>query len=142
MVDAVMPVVLGDQTIVAGELVRVDRAALGDLLADHRAKRPPCDIGDWAGVDLAPPLQEPEGGHFAGGAPASEPLPVTAKVGLVGFDLTPQRRATFTLPRQVPTDDLIHPFCTVAVDPEHPSGLHDGNLQSEEVNELIQLAVR
>lgn len=31
---------------------------------------------------------------------------------------------------------------TVAVDAEHPSGLHGGELQGEEVNELVELSVR
>ena len=65
MVDAIMPVALGDQAVVAGELVRVDRAALGHLLADHGSERLPSHIGDRTGVDLAAPLQEPEDGHFA-----------------------------------------------------------------------------
>ena len=60
MIGSVVLVVLPNQAIVARELVRVDPAALGHLLADHSSDCRPRDFGHWRGVDLATPLQEPE----------------------------------------------------------------------------------
>lgn len=142
MIDPVMPVALRDQPIVAGELVRVDRGAFGHLWADHRSKGLPGHSGDRTGVHLAAPLQEPEDGHFPGCTSAPESFPVTAKVGLIGFDLSAQRGAVFTVPRQMPTDEVIHALSAVTVDPDDASRLHSGDLQGEEVNELVDLSVR
>lgn len=128
MVNAIMSVALRNQTLLAGELIRADGAALGHLLADHCSKGLPHESRHRAGVNLAAPLQELEDGHFVGGATASEALPVSAEVGFVRFDLPPQGRPTFAFLRQVVTDHLIVVLGTVAVDPEYMSGLHGGHL--------------
>lgn len=142
MSDPEVPVALGDQPIVAGAWVRVDRAALGHLLADHRAKGLPGHIGHRRGVHLAAPLQKPEGGHFAGAAPRPRsPLQWPPKVGLVGFDRSAQRRVPFTLPRQVSADPLVDPLCTMPIDSEQAGRRYRRNLQGEEVNELRELPV-
>lgn len=142
MIDPIVSVALGDQPLVAGELVRVDRAALGHLLANHRPKGVAGHIGNRTGIHLAAPLQEPEDSHFAGRASAPESLPVTAKVGLVGFDLAAQRGTVFAFPRDMLADHLIDPLGTVTVDPNDASRLHGRNLQGKEVNELVELSVR
>lgn len=137
-----MAIALGDQAVIAAELIRVDRAALGDLLADHRAQSLPGHMGDRTGRALAPPLQELEHRHFAGRAAPPEALPVTAKVGLVGFDLPLQGRAAFTVLGQVSANHLVDPLGTLAVDVEHVGGLHGRDLQGKEVNEPMELSVR
>lgn len=142
MVDAVVPVALGDQPIVAGTLVRVDGAALGHLLADHSPKRLPREVRHGAGVHLAASLQEPKDGHVARSTPAPQSLPVPSEIGFVRFDLSVEGRAALTVPSQVVANDLIDALGTVAVDPEHRGGLHGGHLQREAVDELATLSVR
>lgn len=142
MVDAVVPIALGNQAVVAGELIRVDRAALRHLLSDHGPKRLPSHIGHRAGVDPAAPLQEPKNSDFARGAPASEPLAMPSEIGLVRFDFAAQGRPTFTVLSQVAANHLVDPFGTVAVDPKYVGRLQGRDLQGEKVNELMELAVR
>ena len=141
MVDAVVPIALGKQAAVAGELVRVDRTALRHLLPDHSPERRPGRIGNWAGIDLPAPLQGPKDGDFAGRPMAPDPLAVPSAIGLVRFDLAAQRRSTFTVLGQVAANHLIAPFGTVAIAPECLGGLHGGNLQGKEVNELAKLTI-
>lgn len=142
MIDPVVPVAVGDQPLVVGELVRVDRAALGYLLADHCAKGFSGHMGNRTGIHLAAPLQEPEDRHVAGRASASESLAVPSEVGLVSFDLAAQRGAVCTVPRHMLADRPIDPLGTVPLDPDDASRLHGRDLQGKEVNELVELSVR
>jgi len=90
MVNAVVPIALRDQPVVAGELVRVNSGALRDLLMDDRPERLPRDVGHGPGVDLAAPLQEPEDRHCAGGPAASTALTLSPEIGFVCFN-SPRR---------------------------------------------------
>ncbi len=67
---------------------------------------------------------------------------MTAKVRLVRFDFAAQRGVVLTVPRQPPANRLLDPFSTVTVDPDDASRLHGGDLQGEEIDELVQLSVR
>ena len=60
MVDPVLSVSVGDETIVAPEAVRVDGGSLGNLLADDRPEHRSRDIRNWSRVLASFPLQDAE----------------------------------------------------------------------------------
>ncbi len=96
VVDAVVPVPISNEAVVAGERVGVNRTPRRNALADNLPERPAGYVRDGGRVHLPVPLQDAENNDFPCGCPTPETFPVATEVRLVHLVLTVPQRC-FTL---------------------------------------------
>jgi|GEM_PF-4277732 len=138
MQDAIMPVALGQQPVVAPEPIGVNRAAPRDLLPNDPPQHRPGHVGDRAGVDLAAPLQEPQDDDFALHRSAPQMLADASKVTFVDFDFAMQPGLPFAGLHHGPANDGVDSLGRMAIDVDLPRRTGCRYLQRKETNQRAQ----
>lgn len=136
VVNPVMPVTVGEKTVVGAKRIGINRAAFGDFLLDDQTENRAGDIRYGTGVHPAIALEKPENSDFSGCAPASAALVATAKVGLVNFDFSSKGSFTLAFPDDGIADEVVDPFGAVPMDAKLASGTDRWNLKREATDKL------
>lgn len=142
MVNPVMPVTVGEKTVVGTERVGIDRASFGDFLLDNEAEHSPRDIGNRACVDPAVSLEKPENSDFSGRTPAAVAFAASTEIGLVNFDFSCQGSLALACSDDGTANEVVDTFRAMPVDAKLTRGADRGDLQREETDKLPNFSVR
>jgi len=140
--DPVVPIPIGEQTIIAAESIRGNGAPARDLLSNDPSQHRPGHIGDRPGVHAAAPLQEPKDNTFPLNSSAAQMLADAPEVALIDFNFSIQPGLRLARLDQCSTNQQVDALGCVTIDPDFLRGPVGGDLQSKEPNQCPELSGR
>jgi len=133
VVDPPVAKAIGDQAVVAPELIGIDEATPFHLPDRHLEEGLSLDIPDHLDTDLSSPFQDPEHRDLPGSTPAPLSFPPPAEIGLIHLDLTGEGEPLGICCSDGPPEQVEEPVDRVVGKVQLPGSLPYRGIQLEQL---------